>query len=291
MLKHRLITGPLLSIGLICLLYFDNQIGSIVCDCGTTFQAGLLLALLGVLITPLVAIELGSIAQGAGIRPSIPTIIVTMEAWIISFYLISANAPAIETIALLGSILIGSFALAMISLTKTRDLKGAVAGACFTTSMASYVAIGIGFLLLIRREHDAMWILGIIAIVKMCDTGAFFFGCNFGKHKLIPWISPAKTWEGLIGGILTASLTAIGLVALNNAWIPEEPSISVAQAAIYGAIFGFLGQLGDLLVSVCKRDSGIKDSSTALPGLGGLLDVLDSLLLVSPVAYWILRTA
>ena len=291
MLKYRLITGPLLSIGLIFLLYFDNQIGSIVCDCGTTFQAGLLIALLGVLITPLVAIELGSIAQGTGNRSSIPMMILTMEAWIISFYLISSSQPATETIAICGSILMGSFALSIISFTKSRDLKGAVAGACFTTSMASYVAIGVGFLLLIRREHDAMWILGIIAIVKMCDTGAFFFGCNFGKHTLVPWISPAKTWEGLIGGILTASLTAIGLAALNNAWLPEEPTISVAQAAIYGAIFGFIGQLGDLMISVCKRDSGIKDSSSALPGLGGLLDVLDSLLLVSPFAYWLLRTA
>jgi phosphatidate cytidylyltransferase len=145
--------------------------------------------------------------------------------------------------------------------------------------------MGFGLLLLIRRDHSAWWIVGIIATVKMCDTGAFFVGCNIGKRKMIPWVSPAKSWEGLIGGLVTASLTAIGLAALNNAYLPDEPTISLGFA---GVLFGALGQLGDLLISVFKRDSGIKDASSVLPGLGGILDVLDSLLLVSVAAYWLL---
>ena len=289
MLKHRLITGPLLSAAIIALLYFDNQIGVIHCECGTIFQGGLLIAILGVLISPLVAIELGAIGQSANLKSSILTLLLTMEAWILSFYLLSANVTGIEAIGLFGSIFIGSFVLALCTLSMSRDLKGVISGACFTTASASYIAIAIGFLLLLRREHDAMWILGIIAIVKMCDTGAFYFGCNFGKHKLIPWISPAKTWEGLIGGVITAALTAWGLAALNNAWL-DEPIITTSQALLYGSIFGILGQVGDLTISIFKRDSGLKDSSTALPGLGGVLDVIDSLLLVSPVAYWMLRT-
>ena len=122
----------------------------------------------------------------------------------------------------------------------------------------------------------------------MCDTGAFFVGCNFGKHKLIPWVSPAKTWEGLLGGVVTAALTAVGLAALSNTYLQSEEPIMLGYAAILGIIFGALGQLGDLLISVFKRDSGIKDASSVLPGLGGILDVLDSLLIVSAVAYWLL---
>jgi phosphatidate cytidylyltransferase len=122
----------------------------------------------------------------------------------------------------------------------------------------------------------------------MCDTGAFFVGCSIGKRKLIPWISPAKSWEGLIGGLATASITALLLAAANNHWLPTEPTIPLIYAAFLGLLFGLLGQLGDLLMSIFKRDSGIKDASAVLPGLGGILDVLDSLLIVSPIAYWLL---
>lgn len=124
----------------------------------------------------------------------------------------------------------------------------------------------------------------------MCDTGAFFVGCNLGKHKLIPWISPGKTWEGLIGGVLTAGITAALLAQASASWLPQEPQISTTSAFGIGVLFGFLGQLGDLLMSVFKRDSGLKDASNVLPGLGGILDVLDSLLLVGPVAFWILTS-
>ena len=105
---------------------------------------------------------------------------------------------------------------------------------------------------------------------------------------MIPWVSPAKTWEGLVGGLITASLTAVGLAALNNCYLPSEPEITLGYAAFLGILFAALGQIGDLLISVFKRDSGVKDTSSVLPGLGGILDVLDSLLLVSVVAYWLL---
>ena len=288
MLKHRLITGPLLSIALIALIYFDNKIGSITCDCGTTFQPGILIAFLAMLTAPLAAFEFNAMAKNAGIRCSVPMLILSMEAWIAAIYFMPPLLATTTAIALMASILIGSLAFSIISLSKGKDLRGVIAGSSFTVATAAYVAMGFGMLLLIRRDHSAWWIIGIIAIVKMCDTGAFFVGCNIGKRKLIPWVSPAKSWEGLFGGLLTASLTAIGLAALNNHYLASETTIALGYAAILGIIFGILGQLGDLLISVFKRDSGIKDASSVLPGLGGILDVLDSLLLVSAVAYWIL---
>ncbi|MBC8200887.1 MAG: phosphatidate cytidylyltransferase [Planctomycetes bacterium] len=288
MLKHRLITGPLLSLALLTLIYFDNRIGSITCDCGVIFQPGLLIALLAMLVAPLAAFELNAMAKSAGIRCSIPILILSMEAWIATVYLVPSSIATASAIAFMATVLVGSFALSVICLSKGKELRGVISGSTFTVATAAYVAMGFGLLLLIRRDHSAWWILGIIAIVKMCDTGAFFVGCNFGKHKLIPWVSPAKTWEGLFGGVVTASLTAMGLATLSKTYLQSEPQIMLGYAAFLGILFGALGQLGDLIMSVFKRDSGIKDASSVLPGLGGFLDVLDSLLIVSAVAYWLL---
>ena len=288
MLKHRLITGPLLSIALIALIFFDDRIGGIACECGTTFQPGILIALLAMLAAPLAALEFNAMAKNAGIRCSVPMLILSLEAWIVAIYCMPSTLASTTTIALLATIVVGSFALSVIFLSRGKDLRGVIAGSTFTVATAAYVAMGFGLLLLIRRDHSAWWIFGIIATVKMCDTGAFFVGCNIGKHKMIPWVSPAKTWEGLVGGLITASLTAVGLAALNNCYLPSEPEITLGYAAFLGILFAALGQIGDLLISVFKRDSGVKDTSSVLPGLGGILDVLDSLLLVSVVAYWLL---
>ena len=288
MLKQRLITGPLLSIALIALIYFDDNIGCIACECGTTFQPGLLIALLAMIAAPLAALEFGAMANNANIRCSTPVLILSMEAWIAAMYLIPPTMPTTKAIALLATILIASFFASIVCLSRGKDLRGVISGSTFTVTTAAYVALGFGLLLLLRRDHSAWWIMGLIATVKMCDTGAFFVGSSIGKHKMIPWVSPAKSWEGLAGGLITASLTAVGLAALNNHYLPDEPTIPLEYAAFLGVLFGVLGQLGDLVISVFKRDSGIKDASSVLPGLGGILDVLDSLLLVSAAAYWLL---
>ena len=288
MLKHRLITGPILSLGIIGILVLDNSIAASACPTYWFVKSGFILAILTVLLTPLLSIEFGAIAEGLGIRTSIPMIFATLAAWIAFFYFLPATASSATTIAIASSILIGSFFLSIVSIAKTKALSGVIAGASYSTMTATYLGLGFGFLLLIRREHDALWILGIIAIVKMCDTGAFFTGCSFGKHKLIPWISPGKTWEGLIGGVATSSLTAMLLASLNNAY-QDEPTIPIAFASICGFILGLFGQCGDLVMSIFKRDCGLKDSSAVLPGLGGVLDVLDSLILTSPIAYWLFQ--
>lgn len=291
MLKQRLVTGPLLSLVLIAVIAFDAKLEGITCSCGTCIPNGLLIAILAAIAAPLAAIELCSIARSVGARCSTPVLILTMEAWIATFYLTPASASSTRVMAIVATIIVCSMALSVISLAKGKQLRGVFAGSAITVASSSYVAMGFGFLLLIRQEHSAWWIFGIIAIIKMCDTGAFFVGSNLGKHKLIPWISPGKTWEGLIGGLLTAGVTAVLLAAASDKWLPMEPHISMQTAFGIGILFGFLGQGGDLVMSVFKRDSGIKDTSSVLPGLGGVLDVLDSLLLVGPVAYWLLPSA
>lgn len=135
------------------------------------------------------------------------------------------------------------------------------------------------------------WVIGAILLtVKSCDIGAYFTGRFLGKHKLIPWLSPGKTWEGLIGGMVLAGLVAMGFTLWGNAVVPGR-AIAVWYAFPAGMLLGFLGQVGDLVASLLKRDAGVKDWATTIPGFGGVMDVADSILIVAPVAYWLVELA
>ena len=127
-------------------------------------------------------------------------------------------------------------------------------------------------------------ILTVLLCVKFTDIGAYFTGKNFGKHKLIAWLSPGKTWEGLAGGLVVAALVGM-------ACAPLLPEVEFWKGAIFGAILGFVGQCGDLLESLMKRDADVKDSGQSVPGFGGVLDVIDSPLVAAPVAYLLFSLA
>lgn len=136
-------------------------------------------------------------------------------------------------------------------------------------------------------------LFSMIAIVKFTDIGAYFGGRQWGKHKMAPVVSPGKTWEGAACGLLVGTLA--GFIVLG----PVRSSLGVqldpgrlpwfVGVAIYGMVVSAAGMIGDLAESLLKRDAGVKDSSTWLPGFGGVLDLIDSLLLAAPVAYalWI----
>ena len=121
-------------------------------------------------------------------------------------------------------------------------------------------------------------VIFVSACTFMSDTGALFVGKALGRHKLAPNISPGKTWEGSIGGVLTSLLTGIGL----GVWL-HLPLIHALGLAAMCAVFG---QIGDLCESALKRDLNVKDFSTVLPGHGGILDRIDSLLFSAPLAYY-----
>jgi phosphatidate cytidylyltransferase len=120
-------------------------------------------------------------------------------------------------------------------------------------------------------------------VVKAADVGAYATGHLIGRHKLIAWLSPGKTIEGFIGGLVVAAIVAALILTP-----PINPSFTRPQALFVGLVLGGIGQLGDLLESLLKRDAGVKDSGK-LPGFGGLLDLLDSPLLAAPAAYWLLK--
>ena len=125
----------------------------------------------------------------------------------------------------------------------------------------------------------------VIFVPKGADVGAFFTGRALGKHRMTPRLSPKKTWEGLAGGLALAMLVAVGV----QNWLAPVFG-GYLEAAAFGLVVGVAGVLGDLAESLIKRDCLQKDASRLLPGFGGFLDVVDSVLFAAPVAYWWLLT-
>jgi phosphatidate cytidylyltransferase len=138
-------------------------------------------------------------------------------------------------------------------------------------------------------QDGRWWLFYLIGVTKMTDIGAFIFGKNWGKHPLAPYISPKKTWEGAYGGILVGVITSFVLY-LAASLLYEKPPISLTlfESLWLGALLSMAAQLGDLAESLLKRDGGIKDSNQ-LPGLGGVLDILDSLVFTAPLLYIFLK--
>jgi phosphatidate cytidylyltransferase len=130
------------------------------------------------------------------------------------------------------------------------------------------------------------YVLYFIAVTKFSDVGAYCTGSLIGRHKMIPRISPGKTWEGFGGAILFSVLASLALASLFSAKLAGMNSV---HAVILGATLSATAVLGDLIESLFKREAGVKDSGSIFPGIGGILDLLDSLLFNAPLMYLYLR--
>jgi phosphatidate cytidylyltransferase len=128
----------------------------------------------------------------------------------------------------------------------------------------------------------------LVAVVKSTDAAAFFAGRFLGRHKLFPRVSPGKTWEGLAGGLAGGVAVSILIAALLNFEIGRL-SFDIMHAIICGFLLAVAGVAGDMFESLVKRSAGIKDSGRIVPGMGGFLDILDSLLFAAPVLYVYVR--
>jgi phosphatidate cytidylyltransferase len=141
-----------------------------------------------------------------------------------------------------------------------------------------YCALTLGFLVTIPREL----ILLLLAIIWIGDTAAYYCGRAFGRHMLAPKVSPKKTVEGAVAGFMGSVLAGtLGGVWLGEAWL---------NLVVISGVTAIAGQFGDLAESALKRSAGVKDSSSILPGHGGILDRLDSLFFAAPVFYWLFNT-
>ncbi len=164
-------------------------------------------------------------------------------------------------------------------------LEDALRRVACTTMGVMYLGLFGGILLLFRIRYGMEFLLMFIAAVKCTDIGAYFTGSFIGKHKMIPWLSPGKTWEGLAGGLITGALVAVLIWRIFGSNLQVNPFDNMIEVAIFGIIVGAAGQFGDLCESLMKRSAGVKDSGALVPEFGGVLDILDSPLLAGPIAY------
>ncbi len=158
-------------------------------------------------------------------------------------------------------------------------------GTVYLTLPLSYI-IPINFFSATDPLQDGRWwLLYLLTTAKMTDTGAFAVGKIWGKTPLAPIISPKKTWEGALGGLLAGVATSVAFYALVNPLFAQAPmKMTFFQSIWLGASLSILAQFGDLAESLLKRDAGVKDSSH-IPGLGGVLDIVDSLVFAVPFLY------
>ncbi len=186
-----------------------------------------------------------------------------------------------------------------------RELPNAFMQISVTISGVIYIGLGLGAFFGIReffylREAAAratgmvelpidpgLFAVIVLASIWICDSGAYFGGRAMGKHLLFPRVSPHKTWEGAFWGAITAWGTWFAARAI----FPGLAALRPIDCFVFGVIVGVFGQMGDLAESLLKRDVGVKDSSQLLPGHGGMLDRLDSILFVSPLIYLYLQLA
>lgn len=156
-----------------------------------------------------------------------------------------------------------------------------------------YTVIFFGFIVRLMYFHGQgqgstglLLVLYLVVVTKFSDMGAYAFGVVFGKHKMIPHISPAKSWEGLVGAFVASFLGAVALLAL----VPAEKLLPLnwLHGLILAPVLCSAGVTGDLAESVLKRCTSIKDSGHKFPGIGGILDLTDSLLFTAPVFYFYL---
>jgi phosphatidate cytidylyltransferase len=230
-----------------------------------------LFVVFGAALAGLAAFELASALRFAGRDvPRVPVVVATVAMQAAAFYW---GGPG-QWLVLLGGIgLVSLWRLAELVVPAGRaplvdvlkDLGGGLMVLVYVGFLASFAV------LLVAQDGGQWWVLAFLAVVVATDTGAYASGLLFGKHPMAPKISPKKTWEGFAGSVVVAIIAGVLLALL---MIDQPWWIGV----LLGAVMVATGTMGDLIESLIKRDLGIKDISTWLPGHGGFLDRLDSIL-------------
>jgi phosphatidate cytidylyltransferase len=217
--------------------------------------------------------EMVRAVRGTGARPPLPPLVaggpaVAVAAW---FY----ELPGLA----IGLLAVG---LAVMVWRLVEGTSGYLRDVSAGALVAVYVPLLAGFAALLTSPDDGHWrMLAMLGVVVLTDTGGYVAGVFFGRHPLVPAISPHKTWEGLAGSLLAAAAGgAVGLAAFFD--------VDWWWGAVFGLLVAAAAVLGDLVESALKRDLGVKDMSDLLPGHGGLMDRLDSVLFALPTAYLLL---
>jgi phosphatidate cytidylyltransferase len=294
-LRQRLTYGPLMLAALLGLLYLDHWIEMHTLGWVKPRNFGLSgvgLLLLLIVLLPAATAEVGRLFVAEQIRPY--RFLAAMGSGLLVIHAFLTQFPWFQHIAAstLAFIIVIVMILAAIRRASGRNTEQAITHMAGTVLAMLYLGGLAWFLMALRVKHSVDRVHGfqgstqavvmILLVVKFMDIGAYFGGRAIGKHKLIPWLSPGKTWEGLFCGLATSALVGLGCSLL---WPVALSTLTWPKALLFGIIIGGVGQAGDLLESLMKRDAQVKDSGNVVPGFGGLLDIIDSPLLAAPAAY------
>jgi phosphatidate cytidylyltransferase len=222
--------------------------------------------------------EFYRMAQTRGIRP-----VALLGSALGSLVVLDAYHPLFPAA---GALLLAAclIAIMVVRLFSTRPVEGAIEDVSATFMGIVYVALLFGFQVSIRTGTDGrQWLVFLYFIIWASDVGAYSIGIPFGRHRLYEKISPKKSIEGLIGALVASA----GMALLCRWWF--MPSINTGSVVGIALVLAAAGTIGDLVESLFKRSAGVKDSGTIIPGHGGILDRMDSMLFAAPVLYYYLR--
>jgi phosphatidate cytidylyltransferase len=197
--------------------------------------------------------------------------------WVLLFLLRPQFPGEIELPLLLTS----GAGLSLIMLVFLKNKEGIFNNWAWTMGGILYAGWLLSYLPALRIDAGREWLLLALLATFGSDTAAYFTGKAIGRHRLAPAISPGKTWEGAIAGVLGAVIVSL-LFTLDT---PVQLSVGYGQAVILGVVVSIAGQLGDLVESLLKRNCGVKDSGKWMPGHGGLLDRMDSVVFAGVAVY------
>jgi len=238
--------------------------------------------LLAVLVAAVMMIGLWEWALLSGLKDMLPRACYLIANAVMMVALVWAAGPGLYTLKLVSVIGAAWWLVALLWLRNFQFAASDSAGSRALKLLAGSLSVIPAWSALCwLHSSDSLgprWSLFAVAIVWAADTGAYFVGVRFGKHKLAPRISPGKSWEGLYGGMAATLLFALAARSMLHVGWPMLPLLLLLTL-----ITGLISVAGDLFESLLKRHAGIKDSSDLIPGHGGVLDRLDSLLAALPV--------
>ncbi|NIL96486.1 MAG: hypothetical protein GTO53_03635 [Planctomycetales bacterium] len=291
MLGWRLFFGTIFVAALVGLVVLDHRLS----------PAGVVLFPLAVLITPWAAAEMLRLSSVRDQRPCrgvvyLGTLLIVVASGIPYLWpAYPADCPWGRPGWPLAAFVVAVLLALAVQLAQYRQPGGIAVNLGLTLLCLTVAGLLPSFFVQLRFVGGDAWqtvpLISLLVIVKMSDTGAYTVGRLAGRHKLVPRISPGKTVEGLLGGLVfacAAGWLVFELLAPRIVTVPAGGP-SVFRWLVYALVVTAAGVGGDLSISILKRDAGYKDSSTWLPGLGGLLDMIDSLLVAAPVA-WLMWT-
>jgi phosphatidate cytidylyltransferase len=245
---------------------------------GCIHQGGLLFLAVVALLLTVAEIEFCRLVARAGFRPT-----VAFGIALVWLSLLDAYRPAWELLRPgMALVVLGSLAWQLF-----HRQGSPVADWALTVAGGLYLGLCGACLIELRGVRDgAWWTLTAIPSIMLTDSGAYFVGRAWGRHKLAPTLSPGKTWEGYLAGIVVGGLLTAFFAALWSIGAGAGTALSASHGLILGLVIAIVAPLGDLAVSMIKRQVGAKDSSNIIPGHGGALDRVDSILWAAVIGYY-----